>query len=61
MNAEPKRDNRGGPRIVVSYGKDSPWRCLLCGAAVIHVDDHYAWHMHVDEILAALVFNGDMR
>lgn len=52
---EQKRDNRGGPRIVVDYTKDH-WRCLLCGAAVIHVDDHYEWHLRVDEILIATVF-----
>lgn len=47
-----KRDGRGGPRIVVNYDHAGTWRCMLCGAAVLHVDDHYEWHQKTDRMLA---------
>lgn len=53
---EAKRDERGGPRIVSDFDVPrnvSHWRCLLCGARVAHVDDHYEWHVRTDRILAA--------
>ena len=61
MSGEAKRDNRGGPRIVLSYGDIAQWRCLLCGAAVIHVDDHYDWHLITDRILLSLVVESDLE
>jgi hypothetical protein len=56
---EQRRDISGGPRIVVGVRPNELWRCLLCGAAVVHVDDHYSWHLLQDKILAGLVMEAE--